>query len=107
MANLSQPTWILPLASDRATLLLVGGKAANLARLARAGLPVPDGFLITTPAYQAFLTANDLTERIMDALSEGMPDSPDQAEKASATCLLGYNSSESSRGNGRSGAEQR
>lgn len=30
---------------------LVGGKARNLARLARAGLPVPRGFVITTVAY--------------------------------------------------------
>ncbi len=83
MTSLSQPTWILPLASDQAALTLVGGKGANLARLARAGLSVPDGFLITTPAYEAFLTANDLTARIVDALPEGAPDSPDQAEKAS------------------------
>lgn len=30
---------------------LVGGKARNLARLVRAGLPVPRGFVITTAAY--------------------------------------------------------
>ncbi len=31
---------------------LVGGKGANLARMAQAGLPVPPGFLITTQAYR-------------------------------------------------------
>jgi phosphoenolpyruvate synthase/pyruvate phosphate dikinase len=36
--TLSQPAWILPLASDRANLALVGGKGANLTRLAQAGL---------------------------------------------------------------------
>lgn len=50
--------WILPLAAEHATLPLVGGKGANLARLARAGFPVPDGFLITTRAYDAFVGAN-------------------------------------------------
>ncbi|HEY2592587.1 MAG TPA: PEP/pyruvate-binding domain-containing protein, partial [Chloroflexota bacterium] len=45
------PLW-LPLASDQATLDLVGGKGASLARLAAAGLPVPDGFLLTTAAYR-------------------------------------------------------
>ena|GEM_PF-275151 len=30
---------------------LVGGKARNLARLLRAGLPVPRGFVVTTAAY--------------------------------------------------------
>ena len=85
VASLSQPTWILPLSSDRATLPLVGGKGANLARLAQAGLPVPDGFLITTQAYQAFVAANGLAERILDALPEGASDSPDQFENTSTT----------------------
>ena len=31
---------------------LVGGKAANLGRLARLGFPVPDGFVVTTGAYR-------------------------------------------------------
>ncbi|MFI5272532.1 MAG: PEP/pyruvate-binding domain-containing protein [Ktedonobacterales bacterium] len=42
---------------DDAPLSLVGGKGANLARLVRAGFPVPDGFVITTVAYYAFLTS--------------------------------------------------
>src|SRR5205809_4579824 len=32
-------------------IALVGGKAASLGALIRAGLPVPDGFCITTAAY--------------------------------------------------------
>ena len=79
-----QPTWILPLASDTTSLSLVGGKGANLARLARAGLPVPDGFLIATPAYQAFLAANDLTEQLQKIVSSGSPEAPDQFEEAAA-----------------------
>src|SRR5262249_35506631 len=44
---------VLPLAAINATLLpLVGGKAANLGELIHAGLPVPDGFCITTAAYE-------------------------------------------------------
>ena len=67
-------TPILPLASESATLPLAGGKGANLARLAQAGLPVPDGFTITTQAYQAFVAANGLTERIPAVLSTGSLD---------------------------------
>ena len=33
----------------------IGGKADKLARLARAGFQVPDGFCLTTHAYDAFL----------------------------------------------------
>src|SRR5712691_2665526 len=44
---------ILPLSAVDASLLpLVGGKAANLGELIRARLPVPDGFCVTTAAYE-------------------------------------------------------
>ena len=36
---------------------LVGGKAARLAALARAGFAVPGGFCLTIESYQQFLTA--------------------------------------------------
>ncbi len=45
------PTYIQPLVDCR-NASLVGGKAANLGRLIRAGFPVPDGFVITTQAYR-------------------------------------------------------
>ncbi|MBM3305611.1 MAG: hypothetical protein FJY79_06685 [Candidatus Aminicenantes bacterium] len=35
---------------------LAGGKGAGLARLARAGLQVPPGFVITTPAFREAIT---------------------------------------------------
>jgi rifampicin phosphotransferase len=38
----------------------VGGKAATLGELARAGFPVPDGFVLTTQAHARFLAANAL-----------------------------------------------
>ena len=39
---------------DEATPL-AGGKGASLARMAAAGLPVPRGFVVCAPAFQAFL----------------------------------------------------
>ncbi len=39
-------------AVDRGALPLVGGKAANLGELTRAGLPMPPGFCVTTAAYE-------------------------------------------------------
>ncbi|MET9632345.1 PEP/pyruvate-binding domain-containing protein [Lentzea sp. NPDC006480] len=43
---------ILPLDDSAADLAAVGGKGASLARLTRAGLPVPAGFCLTTRAYR-------------------------------------------------------
>jgi pyruvate,water dikinase len=51
---------ILPLNTGDAPLATAGGKGANLARLARAGFPVPEGCIITTHAYHAYLSANQL-----------------------------------------------
>ncbi|MFI7125184.1 PEP/pyruvate-binding domain-containing protein [Nonomuraea sp. NPDC050153] len=48
---------VLPLDDAAADLATVGGKGASLARLTRAGLPVPAGFHITTDAYRAFVAA--------------------------------------------------
>src|SRR5690242_13991993 len=39
--------------------LTVGGKGASLGELARAGIRVPTGFVVTTAAFESFLTAID------------------------------------------------
>jgi phosphohistidine swiveling domain-containing protein len=57
--------WVIPLAQatdndDR----WIGGKAAKLAQLAQAGFRVPDGFFITTRAYEHFVSEQDLTRLI-------------------------------------------
>lgn len=48
---------VLPLDDIAADLDTVGGKGASLARMIRAGLPVPGGFHVTTEAYRAFVSA--------------------------------------------------
>jgi phosphohistidine swiveling domain-containing protein len=45
---------------DEATIARVGGKAANLARLLRAGFPVPPGVCVTTEAFRAFMVSPQL-----------------------------------------------
>lgn len=43
----------------------VGGKNANLGEMKnRAHLPVPEGFAVTTRAFELFLSENDLTDQI-------------------------------------------
>jgi pyruvate,water dikinase len=43
---------------------LVGGKACNLARLAREGIDVPRALCVTTVAYDAFVEANGLRDMV-------------------------------------------
>jgi pyruvate,water dikinase len=60
---------ILPLdAIDASMLSQVGGKAANLGELARAGLPVPPGFCITTTAYTRATSSFEL-EPLLEQLA--------------------------------------
>ena len=49
----------------------VGGKAANLGELTRAGLPVPPGWVLTTRAYQEAAEAAGL-DAIVAAGGEGL-----------------------------------
>jgi phosphohistidine swiveling domain-containing protein len=64
MTQPDRDQWCLRLDSERANLATVGGKGASLAMLARAGIPVPAGFHLTTQAYRHFLSHHDLGERI-------------------------------------------
>ncbi|PVZ60896.1 PEP/pyruvate-binding domain-containing protein [Arthrobacter sp. H-02-3] len=73
--------FVYPLGSSEATVATVGGKGANLSQLVRTGFPVPDGFLVGTAAYRAFVEANDLQQRVV-ALPRGVAISG--AEAASA-----------------------
>lgn len=43
---------------DAGMLALVGGKAANLGELLAAGLPVPEGFCLTTTAYRQLVSGS-------------------------------------------------
>ena len=51
-------------AAGSADVALVGGKARSLGRLLAAGLPAPDGVVITTAAYRAFVTSTGLAGRV-------------------------------------------
>jgi phosphoenolpyruvate synthase/pyruvate phosphate dikinase len=79
----SSPEYVLSLASGQATLETVGGKGASLARLVAAGLPVPDGFHVTTAAYRRFVAENDLQPGILAALEGVDASQPTTLEAAS------------------------
>ncbi len=62
-----QNRFVVPFAEgsrDQRTLL--GGKGANLAEMTRLGLPVPEGFIVTTEACRAYLKSEELPEGLMD-----------------------------------------
>jgi len=77
--------YILTLSNPRADLNRVGGKGASLARLLNAGLPVPDGFHVTTAAYRKFICKNNLQDRILSALPLADPAQPNTLETVSKT----------------------
>lgn len=58
--------WVLPYSAvGKEAAQWVGGKNANLGEvLNRVGLPVPEGFAITTRAFDSFFAANDLAAEI-------------------------------------------
>ncbi len=56
--------YVLPLAYKQATLEMVGGKGISLSKLLTAGIPVPDGFNVTTSSYQIFVEKNHIQPHI-------------------------------------------
>ena len=57
---------ILPFGAPSADLETVGGKGQSLAKMTKAGFPVPPGFTITTSAYRQFVADNDLQQTIIE-----------------------------------------
>jgi pyruvate,water dikinase len=55
---------------DRGHVSAAGGKGASLSDMARAGMPVPPGFVICTCAFQQFLHESGLDEEIANALMD-------------------------------------
>jgi pyruvate,water dikinase len=51
-------------------LLLVGGKGANLGEMVKLKLPVPEGFIITTKAFDDFLKINKIDRKIQELLEK-------------------------------------
>ena len=53
---------------DKNDIALVGGKGANLGEMLKNGIPVPNGFIVTSEAYYEFIAANSLKEKIHQVL---------------------------------------
>ncbi len=77
-------TYIRALEDEGLGLPEIGGKGQSLARLATAGLPVPDGFHITTAAYDAFVAEHHLRDRVAAELDRPDAATPDDAARSIA-----------------------
>ncbi|MEM1938371.1 MAG: pyruvate, water dikinase [Acidilobaceae archaeon] len=63
---------------------LIGGKAAGLAEMIRAGIPVPPGFVVTTEAYKQFILETGIAGYIKYVLEDTIiSGKPSEYEKAS------------------------
>ena len=63
-ATAPDPSLAVAFADCPDDVALAGGKGAGLAVLSAAGLPVPPGFVVTTAAFEAALTAGGVRDRI-------------------------------------------
>jgi pyruvate,water dikinase len=60
-----------------------GGKGANLGEMYNIGIPVPNGFVVTSSAYFEFINENNLKPAIQNILKVIDVDQPDQLQTAS------------------------
>jgi pyruvate,water dikinase len=54
---------------------IAGGKGANLGEMTQAGLPVPEGYMVTAQAYETFIQENRLAKKIAKSLKIDVDDS--------------------------------
>ncbi|MGZ3428682.1 MAG: PEP/pyruvate-binding domain-containing protein, partial [Polyangia bacterium] len=70
---------------SRAEVATAGGKGANLGELARAGLPVPPGFVVTAPAYLAAMDAGSARSSLRNLAGSVDADTPHALSAAACT----------------------
>jgi pyruvate,water dikinase len=75
--------YVIPLSTNEASLETVGGKGMSLSKMLVSGLPVPDGFHITTGAYRCFVSENSLEKPIRNILANVNAAEPAALESAS------------------------
>jgi len=73
--------WFNEVSKD--SLAVAGGKGANLGEMAGAGLPVPNGFVVTAQAYAEFLDKKNIKNKITKILQKIDVNDAKALEKAS------------------------
>ncbi|MCP4164864.1 MAG: phosphoenolpyruvate synthase [Chloroflexi bacterium] len=65
-----------------------GGKGANLGEMTTAGFPVPAGFVLSTEAYDVFVSENGLQPQIVELVSKVSADDPQLADALRSADVL-------------------
>ncbi len=81
MTNKPNVLWFSQLGIDDVNI--VGGKGGNLGEMYNLGIPIPNGFVVTSNAYFKFIEDNNLKSQIKDILKITDVDQPDQLQLAS------------------------
>ena len=78
----AQPAYVLWFRDlSRSDVAKVGGKGANLGELTRAGLPVPNGFVVSSQAFLAALDASELRAELRRRFEAAPVDDATQLER--------------------------
>ncbi|HZA69690.1 MAG TPA: phosphoenolpyruvate synthase [Nitrososphaeraceae archaeon] len=67
----------------RHDLKKAGGKGANLGELIKIGIPVPEGFIVTTASYNRLIQEYDLANKILELTEKTDVENPSSLLKAS------------------------
>ena len=81
MTNKPNILWFSQLGIDDVNI--VGGKGGNLGEMYNLGIPIPNGYVVTSNAYFQFIEDNKLKPIIKDILKITDVDQPDQLLQAS------------------------
>ena len=68
---------------SKASILVAGGKGANLGEMTQAGFAVPSGIVVNTGSYDTFVKANNLQDKVLSIASAVLGDNPETSESAS------------------------
>tara|TARA_B100001146_G_C16191539_1_gene439365 strand:+ start:176 stop:2797 length:2622 start_codon:yes stop_codon:yes gene_type:complete len=68
---------------SKASILVAGGKGANLGEMTQAGFAVPSGIVVNTGSYDAVVKANNLQDKVLSIASAVLGDNPETSESAS------------------------
>ncbi len=81
---------LLAFSSSQVSLENSGGKGLHLAQMVGHGFPVPDGFILSTLAYQQFVAANGLAKLISEVIANLAADTPSALDEASNKIRAGF-----------------